>query len=110
MYACVLDAQQAGDRAQTIRAVQMVLDKYEYHTPAEVNFATMVRCAVRMLTSEMNDARDEKKKEELLANIIRHFEGGKQLKPFWLTERPTILFGVNGAHQIETQAHKIYQL
>ena len=45
LYACVLEAQQAGDKRQAVIALQKVLEKYGYGTPAGVHLPALLRYA-----------------------------------------------------------------
>ena len=43
LYACVLEAQQIGQREQAISAMLSVLDKYNYGSPPGVNLPALLR-------------------------------------------------------------------
>ena len=43
LYACVLEAQRAGDRVQSLAAMQKVLDKYDYSAPSGVHLPALLR-------------------------------------------------------------------
>lgn len=43
LYACVLEAQRAGDRTQSVAAMQRVLDKYDYGAPSGVHLPALLR-------------------------------------------------------------------
>jgi hypothetical protein len=43
LYACVLDAQQCGDKRQAVVALQKVLEKYDYGAPTGVNLPALLR-------------------------------------------------------------------
>lgn len=53
LYACVLEAQQAGDKRQAVIALQKVLEKYGYGAPAGVHLPALLRCTARLLLSEL---------------------------------------------------------
>ncbi|KAJ9649388.1 sporulation-specific protein 22 [Coniosporium tulheliwenetii] len=55
LYACVLEAQQHGNRRQAVLALQRVLDKYEYAAPQGVYLPALLRCAARLLMTEFVD-------------------------------------------------------
>lgn len=55
LYACVLEAQQHGNRRQAVLALQKVLDKYEYAAPQGVHLPALLRCAARLLMTEFVD-------------------------------------------------------
>jgi hypothetical protein len=48
LYACVLEAQQAGNRYFSLKALELVLGKYGNETPAEVHLPALLRCTIRM--------------------------------------------------------------
>lgn len=53
LYACVLEAQQAGDKRQAVIALQKVLEKYGYGAPVGVHLPALLRCTARLLLSEL---------------------------------------------------------
>lgn len=76
LYACVLDAQQNGDKQITIKALQMVLEKYEYSAPDGVHMPALIRCTIRLLTSQLEakDVEDDKK-PGLVEELCRLLDG-----------------------------------
>ncbi|KFZ02357.1 hypothetical protein V500_00246 [Pseudogymnoascus sp. VKM F-4518 (FW-2643)] len=60
LYACVIDAQQVGDRSLAIAALQLVLQKYEYNAPSSVNFPALLRCMIRLILSQLESVEPEK--------------------------------------------------
>ncbi|CZS99376.1 related to SPO22 Protein involved in completion of nuclear divisions during meiosis [Rhynchosporium agropyri] len=55
LYACVLEAQQAGNKRQTLAALQLVLDKSTYETAA-VNLASLLRLTITLTVQTLDDA------------------------------------------------------
>lgn len=43
LYACVMEAQSAGDKRQAISALERVLEKYEYSAPAGIHLPALLR-------------------------------------------------------------------
>ena len=43
LYACVLEAQQAGNQRQAATALQRVSEKYDYKTPRGVHLPALLR-------------------------------------------------------------------
>lgn len=43
LYACVMEAQSAGDKRQAIHALERVLDKYDYNAPAGIHLPALLR-------------------------------------------------------------------
>lgn len=60
LHACVLDAQQVGDRTLTIEALQLVFQKYEYNAPSSANFPALLRCMIRLILSYLESVESEK--------------------------------------------------
>ncbi|MCJ1284476.1 hypothetical protein MMC26_003808, partial [Xylographa opegraphella] len=56
LYACVLEAQQMGQREQAISAMVHVLDKYNYGSPPGVNLPALLRCTARLLIQEIESS------------------------------------------------------
>ncbi|KAF2403591.1 SPO22-domain-containing protein [Trichodelitschia bisporula] len=54
LYACVLDAQQVGNKWETARVLEKVLDRYDAAVPAGVSLPALLRCMVRLWQSEMS--------------------------------------------------------
>ncbi len=76
LYACVLDAQQNGDRQITMKSLQMVLEKYEYSAPDGVHLPALLRCTIRLVLAQV-DANDvpEEQKPALVEELCRLFDG-----------------------------------
>jgi hypothetical protein len=43
LYACVMEAQSAGDKRQAIAVLERVLDKYDYNAPAGIHLPALLR-------------------------------------------------------------------
>lgn len=59
LYACVLDAQQAGNKRQTLAALQLVLDKSSFET-SSVNLASLLRLTTTLTIQALNEAAKSK--------------------------------------------------
>jgi hypothetical protein len=53
LYACVLDAQQAGDKDLAIAAMQLVLEKHQQSTPTTIHLPALLRCTIRLTKSQL---------------------------------------------------------
>ncbi|TKA58186.1 hypothetical protein B0A49_06961 [Cryomyces minteri] len=73
LFACVLEAQQSGEKRQAVAALQRVLEKYSYDAPAGVHLPALLRCTARLLISELvaESANDERS----ITEICKLFEG-----------------------------------
>ncbi|KAL5345161.1 sporulation-specific protein 22 [Pseudogymnoascus australis] len=78
LYACVLDAQQVGDRTLTIAALQLVFQEYEYSVPSSVNFPALLRCMIRLILSQLESVESEKDIDvpSVVDQLCKLFEGG----------------------------------
>jgi hypothetical protein len=43
LYACVMEAQSAGEKKQAINALERVLDKYDYSAPTGIHLPALLR-------------------------------------------------------------------
>ncbi|KAI9820657.1 MAG: hypothetical protein M1827_005026 [Pycnora praestabilis] len=73
LYACVLEAQQTGDRALAATAMQHVLERYGHGAPDGVHLPALLRCAARLLMTEPSGS--EMLQVEHVASICKLFEG-----------------------------------
>ena len=53
LYACVLEAQQTGQRPQAVSAMQLVLEKHNYGSPPGVHLPALLRCTARLLFADL---------------------------------------------------------
>ncbi|KAF2712150.1 SPO22-domain-containing protein [Pleomassaria siparia CBS 279.74] len=73
LYACVLEAQNVGDKQQAILALQKVLKKYDFSAPVGVHLPALLRCTARLLMVELS--KDGKLRHEILDQLCDLFEG-----------------------------------
>ncbi|KAF2804066.1 SPO22-domain-containing protein [Mytilinidion resinicola] len=78
LYACVLEAQQTGDKRQAVVALQKVLEKYDYGAPAGVNLPALLRCTVRLLSPLLVE--NGKINEDVAEELSKVLEGGACMK------------------------------
>ncbi|OBT96970.1 hypothetical protein VE01_05545 [Pseudogymnoascus verrucosus] len=78
IYACVIDAQQVGDRTLALAGLQLVLQKYEYNAPSAVNFPALLRCMIRFILSQLESGEPEKDIDvpSAVDQLCRLFDGG----------------------------------
>lgn len=78
LYACVIDAQQVGDRTLTIAALQLVMQRYECNASSSVNFPALLRCMIRLILSQIESVESEKDIEVTSAvdQLCKLFDGG----------------------------------
>ncbi|KAF1940662.1 SPO22-domain-containing protein [Clathrospora elynae] len=73
LYACVMEAQSAGDKRQAISALERVLDKYEYSAPTGIHLPALLRCTARLLQSEL--VKDGNLDPGIMGQLCIVFEG-----------------------------------
>ena len=92
LYACVLEAQQTGQREQAISAMLRVLDKYNYGSPPGINLPALLRyesillfrlsvvhqrrCTARLLIQEIESSIGGQ--SDNIDAICSLFDGGMQ--------------------------------
>ncbi|KAF1852174.1 SPO22-domain-containing protein [Cucurbitaria berberidis CBS 394.84] len=74
LYACVMEAQSAGDKRQAIIALERVLDKYDYSAPAGIHLPALLRrCTARLLQSEL--VKDGNINPDIMSQLCTVFDG-----------------------------------
>jgi hypothetical protein len=79
LYACCLDAQQTGNKHQTIAALQLVLEKYGYSAPSAIHLPSLLRTTIQLIVSLQNDSQSSTTSDELgvsVEKLCKAFEGG----------------------------------
>ncbi|GAB7337066.1 hypothetical protein MBLNU457_g2471t3 [Dothideomycetes sp. NU457] len=84
LYACVLEAQKAGDRKHTVVVLQKVLQKFNYATPPGIYLPALLRSTALMMMKELES--DESAIDGALTELCRIFEAAVlQEKHFQVT-------------------------
>ncbi|KAF2199170.1 SPO22-domain-containing protein [Delitschia confertaspora ATCC 74209] len=73
LYACVLEAQSAGDKHLAIQALENVLVKYEQSATPGVHLPAILRSTIRLLVQEVT--KDGSLNPEAVDELCRIFEG-----------------------------------
>lgn len=80
LYACCLDAQQSGNKLQTIATLQLVLEKYGYSAPSAIHLPSLIRTTIQLMVSLLSDAQNpvsSDEKELIVEKLCKALEGGK---------------------------------
>lgn len=80
LYACVLDAQQMGDKAQTLAALQLVLQKFGYGAPSSIHLPSLLRLTIGLtagLIDKSKNIQGSSEADETVEKLCKLFEGGK---------------------------------
>jgi hypothetical protein len=82
LYACVLDAQQAGDKDLAIAALQLVLEKHQQNTPTTIHLPALLRCTIRLTKSQLDakgNPRLDSDSDPVVDRLCKLFEGCRSL-------------------------------
>ncbi|KAH8599135.1 meiosis protein SPO22/ZIP4 like-domain-containing protein [Bisporella sp. PMI_857] len=71
LYACVLDAQQIGNKSQALAALQLVLDKHRYTSAANVHLPSLIRLTIKLSCSILDETTEISAAEASDANVER---------------------------------------
>ena len=80
LYACVLDAQQTGDKPQTLAALQLVLERFSYGAPSSIHLPSLLRLTIGLIMTSTDISKVVKglpEADETVEKLCRIFEGGK---------------------------------
>ncbi|KAM3081866.1 Transcription factor [Clarireedia jacksonii] len=81
LYACVLDAQQAGNRTHVLNALRLVLEKCGYNLPGNVHLPSLLRTTIVLLAGVIEGAKTKEefsKHGESVERLCQLFEGALQ--------------------------------
>lgn len=80
LYACVLDAQQVGNKKLALAALQLVLEKYSFTAPSNVHLPALLRITIglkAMLLDAPGSTDVDDEVETSVDQLCSLFEGGK---------------------------------
>jgi len=80
LYACCLDAQQSGNKLQTIAALQLVLEKYGYTAPSAIHLPSLLRTTIQLMVSLAKEPHDPSNLGDMdvtVEKLCKAFEGGR---------------------------------
>jgi hypothetical protein len=79
LYASCLDAQQSGNKLQTIAALQLVLEKYGYTAPSAIHLPSLLRTTIQLIVSLQTEPQNLAALgdlEQTVEKMCKAFEGG----------------------------------
>jgi hypothetical protein len=59
LYACVLDAQEAGDKRCAVEALKVLILRHEHHRASDIHVPALFRCTVRLLCSVLKSEEED---------------------------------------------------
>jgi hypothetical protein len=80
LYACVLDAQQIGNKPQTLAALQLVLEKFGYGSPSMIHLPSLLRLTIGLTVALIDKSKvveGSSEAEQTVEKLCRLFEGGR---------------------------------
>ncbi len=80
LYACVIDAQEVGDKKMTLTALQLLLEKHQFSPPSSIHLPALFRCTIRLLNAQLdsrNNSQVEFDSDGIADQLGKLFEGGK---------------------------------
>jgi hypothetical protein len=87
LHACVLEAQQSGNRQQAIAALQKVVVKFNHQASTPVNLPALLRCTARLISAELTHS--QAGSDTLLSEFCSIFESaGAQAKSLASSNSP----------------------
>ena len=82
LYACVLDAQEVGDKDLAVAALQLVLEKYQYNAPSTIHLPALLRCIIRLIISQLESktvSASGSEVDDIIDRLCKLFEVGELL-------------------------------
>ncbi|GKT44533.1 uncharacterized protein ColSpa_04714 [Colletotrichum spaethianum] len=74
LYACVLEAQQAGDRVCAMQAMKQLANRFEFSEASPIHFPALLRCNIRLAVSIMESEKDAVRRKAAVEEILALFE------------------------------------
>jgi hypothetical protein len=80
LYACVLDAQEVGDKTMAITALQLLLEKHQFNPPSTIYIPALLRCTIRLMISQLGSkstSHIESDTDQIITQLCKLFEAGE---------------------------------
>ncbi|KAK2055776.1 SPO22-domain-containing protein [Colletotrichum caudatum] len=79
LYACVLEAQQAGNRICAMQAMKQLAGKVEFSEASPVHLPALLRCNIRLAISVMEGEKDAGRRKAAVEEVVALFEGASKV-------------------------------
>ncbi|KAL5321709.1 hypothetical protein ACEPPN_009669 [Leptodophora sp. 'Broadleaf-Isolate-01'] len=112
LYACVLDAQQAGNKRQTLAALQLVLDKSSFET-SSVNLASLLRLTTTLTIQALNEAAKSKddctESDDMSEKLCAMYEKGSAAakRARVLKKEPDVIWTIDELHWFSKNSYNL---
>ncbi|KAJ9210312.1 hypothetical protein DTO166G4_8087 [Paecilomyces variotii] len=70
ILACIMEAQQSGNRQQAVVALKQLLDTLDHNDSKQIHLPALLRCTTRLLASNLEDETHELETPEYLCQIF----------------------------------------
>jgi hypothetical protein len=80
LYACVLDAQEVGDKKMALAALKLLLEKHQFNPPSTMHLPALLRCTIRLLNSQLDSkstSEVDSDPDDIADQLGKLFEGGE---------------------------------
>lgn len=81
LYACVLDAQEVGDKNMVIAALQLMLEKHQFNPPSTIHIPALLRCTIRLMIGQLESkstSHIDSDTDQIVTQLCKLFEGGEK--------------------------------
>jgi hypothetical protein len=80
LYACVLDAQEVGDKKMALAALKLLLERHQFNPPSTIHLPALLRCTIRLLNSQLDSkstSQVNSDPDDIADQLGKLFEGGE---------------------------------
>ncbi|KAK1459982.1 hypothetical protein CMEL01_02981 [Colletotrichum melonis] len=75
LYACVLEAQQAGDKVCAMQAMKQLVEKFEFSETSPIHLPALLRCNIRLAVSIAESEKGARERQSTVEEVLVLFEG-----------------------------------
>ncbi|KAL2875833.1 sporulation-specific protein 22 [Colletotrichum sp. CLE4] len=75
LYACVLEAQQAGDKVCAMQAMKQLVEKFEFSDASPIHLPALLRCNIRLAVSVAESEKGPRERQSVVEEVLVMFEG-----------------------------------
>ncbi|KAK1478311.1 hypothetical protein CTAM01_15036 [Colletotrichum tamarilloi] len=75
LYACVLEAQQAGDKVCAMQAMKQLVEKFEFSETSPIHLPALLRCNIRLAVSIAESVKGARERQSTVEEVLVLFEG-----------------------------------
>ncbi|KXH33815.1 hypothetical protein CSIM01_12068, partial [Colletotrichum simmondsii] len=87
LYACVLEAQQAGDKVCAMHAMKQLVEKFEFSEASPIHLPALLRCNIRLAVSVVESEKGARERQSAVEEVLVLFEGAVEAIQRGLTDK-----------------------